>query len=64
MSYHRPFNIVHNKYYDMEVAMLCQEAKLSHSTTVSNDVRHIYEELSKSVREYFQVSHPIFLAVL
>ena len=52
---HRPFNAVHDKYYRLEVELLRPGTLIPHATTVSHDIKHLYVELSKSVRDYFQV---------
>jgi hypothetical protein len=52
----RPFNAVHDKYYHMEVEMLRPGTKIPHATTVSPDIKLLYVELSKTVRDYFKVS--------
>ena len=52
----RPFNAVADKYYKMEVEMLRPGTVILHPTTVSQDIKHLYVELSKTVREYFKVS--------
>lgn len=57
----RPFNAVHNKYYKMEVEMLRPGTVIPHPTTVSLDIKHLYVELSKTVRSYFKVCSVIFV---
>jgi hypothetical protein len=52
---HRPFNSVADKYYKMEVELLRPGTKIPAPTTVSLDIKHLYLELSKGVREYFKV---------
>ena len=52
---HRPFNFVNDKYYHKEVELLRPGTKIPAPTTVSLDIKHIYLELSKTVRMYFKV---------
>jgi hypothetical protein len=62
----RPFNAVTDKYYKMEVEMLRPGTVIPHPTTVSQDIKHLYVELSKTVRQYFKVSiniSPTFLFI-
>jgi len=54
---HRPFNAVHDKYYRMEVELLQPGTVIPHAMTVSHDIKHLYIELSKTVRDYFKVHH-------
>ena len=56
-----PFNAVHDKYYRMEVEMLRPGTKIPHATTVSRNIKFLYVELSKTVRDYFKVSFIIIL---
>jgi hypothetical protein len=56
---HRPFNVVNDKYYKMEVELLRPGTKLPASNTVSLDIKHLYLELSKDVRTYFKVCAPL-----
>jgi len=51
----RPFNMVRDKFYKMEVEMLRPGTHLPHPGTVSKDINHLYQELSKDVRAYFEV---------
>ncbi|EPQ54971.1 hypothetical protein GLOTRDRAFT_24990, partial [Gloeophyllum trabeum ATCC 11539] len=53
-SSYRPFNSVHDPFYVAEVELLRPGTKPPSSSTVSRDVRLIYAEGSKSVREYFK----------
>ena len=59
-----PFNAVTDKYYKMEVEMLRPGTVIPHPTTVSQDIKHLYVELSKTVRKYFKVSINISAAFL
>jgi hypothetical protein len=52
---HRPFNFVNDKYYHKEVELLRPGTKIPTPSTVSLDIKHIYLELSKTVRTYFKV---------
>jgi hypothetical protein len=52
---HRPFNFVNDKYYHKEVELLRPGTKIPAPSTVSLDIKHIYLELSKTVRMYFKV---------
>lgn len=52
----RPFNAVADEDYLGEVQMLRPGAVLPSPITVSRDIRMIYEEMSRKVREYFIVS--------
>lgn len=52
---HRPFNSVNDKYYHKEVELLQPGTKIPAPSTVSLDIKHIYLELSKTVRTYFKV---------
>jgi hypothetical protein len=60
----RPFNAVADKYYKMEVEMLRPGTVIPHPTTVSQDIKHLYVELSKTVRQYFKVRINISSAVI
>jgi hypothetical protein len=60
----RPFNAVTDKYYKMEVEMLRPGTVIPHPTTVSQDIKHLYVELSKTVRQYFKVSINISVTIL
>ncbi|KAJ7189230.1 hypothetical protein C8R46DRAFT_842336, partial [Mycena filopes] len=51
----RPFNIVHDPYYEQEVQLLRPGTTLPSATTVSNDLKVLYLELSKQVKAYFMV---------
>lgn len=53
---HRPFNSVLDEDYQMEVQMLRPGTVLPHPITISRDVRMIYVEMAKKVRDYFKVS--------
>jgi hypothetical protein len=52
---HRPFNAVEDKYYRAEVQLLRPGTDIPTPRTVSNDINHLYLELSKDVRQYFKV---------
>lgn len=52
---HRPFNAVHDTFYQMEVEMLRPGTTLPHRTTISRDIKHLYSELSTVVLKYFKV---------
>ncbi|KAG5649142.1 hypothetical protein H0H81_005989, partial [Sphagnurus paluster] len=51
---HRSFESVADKFYAVEVEMLRPSTSLPHPTTVSRDIKAIYEEGSIGVREYFK----------
>lgn len=51
----RPFNMVTDKYYKMEVDLLRRGTLIPSPNTVSRDIRDLYVELSKDVRDYFVV---------
>jgi len=59
-----PFNAVTDKYYKMEVEMLRPGTIIPHPTTISQDIKHLYVELSKTVRQYFKVSINISVTIL
>jgi hypothetical protein len=46
---HHPFNAVNDKYYKMEVELLCPGTKVPAPKMVSFDIKHLYLELSKDV---------------
>jgi hypothetical protein len=52
---HRPFNVVNDKYYKVEVELLRPGTKIPAPRTVSEDINHLYLELSKTVQDYFKV---------
>jgi hypothetical protein len=52
---HRPFNSILDEDYQMEVQMLRPGTILPHPITVSRDIRTIYVEMAKKVRDYFKV---------
>ena len=58
---HRPFNIVNDKYYRMEIELLRPGTKIPAAKTVLFDIKHLYLELSKDVRTYFKVSVFVYL---
>jgi hypothetical protein len=60
---HRPFNFVLDEDYQAEVQMLCPGTILPSPQTVSRDIKAIYSEMSKNVRNYFSVSCGIFFCV-
>ncbi|KDQ20120.1 hypothetical protein BOTBODRAFT_102100, partial [Botryobasidium botryosum FD-172 SS1] len=53
----RPFNIVNDPYYKMEVELLRPGTIVPHPSTVSRDICAIYSEAAKHVREYFEVGN-------
>jgi hypothetical protein len=53
---HRPFNMVLDAEYAQEVEMLQPGTMIPHPITVSRDIRSIYIEMLKHVREFFGVS--------
>ncbi|KAF6753991.1 hypothetical protein DFP72DRAFT_790364, partial [Ephemerocybe angulata] len=55
----RPFNFVQDPSYRAEVNMLRPGTKIPDPTTISRDVKLLYEELSKHVKQYFKVSNDI-----
>ncbi|KIJ58078.1 hypothetical protein HYDPIDRAFT_59895, partial [Hydnomerulius pinastri MD-312] len=54
-THQRPFNMVNDKYYKMEVQMLRPGTELPHPTTVSKDIKYLYIDLASDVRAYFVV---------
>ncbi|TFK41567.1 hypothetical protein BDQ12DRAFT_565291, partial [Crucibulum laeve] len=52
---HRPFNSVLDEDYQAEVEMLQPGTKLPHPATINNDVKSLYNGLSRHVKSYFQV---------
>ncbi|KAF8239995.1 hypothetical protein L208DRAFT_1235428 [Tricholoma matsutake] len=52
---HRPFNSVLDEDYQAEVEMLQPGTILPSPQTVSCDIKVIYAEMSKNVRNYFMV---------
>jgi len=59
---HRPFNSILDEDYQTEVQMLRPGTVLPHPITVSRDIRVIYVETAKKVRDYFKVDFsPHFL---
>jgi hypothetical protein len=60
---HRPFNSVLDEDYQAEVRMLHPGTILPSPQTVSRDIKAIYSEMSKNVRNYFSVSCDTFLCV-
>jgi hypothetical protein len=52
---HRPFNSVLDEDYQAEVNMLRPGTKLPHPATVSRDIQAIYLDMSKHIRDYFEV---------
>lgn len=57
---HRPFNSVLDEDYQAEVQMLRPGTILPSPQTVSRDIKAIYSEMSKNVRNYFLVSGGVF----
>ncbi|KIK79421.1 hypothetical protein PAXRUDRAFT_161343 [Paxillus rubicundulus Ve08.2h10] len=51
-----PFNMVNDKYYKMEVQMLCPGTELPHTSTVSQDIKDLYTNLALDIQAYFAVS--------
>ncbi|EJC99096.1 uncharacterized protein FOMMEDRAFT_94586 [Fomitiporia mediterranea MF3/22] len=51
----RPFNSVKDKYYGLEVNMLCLGTVVPVPSTILKDIKHIYEGLSVNVCNYFKV---------
>ncbi|KIK75066.1 hypothetical protein PAXRUDRAFT_90816, partial [Paxillus rubicundulus Ve08.2h10] len=54
-THQRPFNMVNDKYYKIEIQMLCPGTELPHPTTVSRDIKDLYTGLAGDVRAYFMV---------
>lgn len=54
---HRPFNSVLDEDYQVEVEMLHPGTILPGPQTVSRDIKSIYAEMSKNVRNYFMVTY-------
>jgi hypothetical protein len=57
---HRPFNSVLDEDYQAEVEMLHPGTILPGPQTVSRDIKSIYAEMSKNVRNYFMVTYILF----
>ena len=57
---HRPFNSVLDEDYQAEVEMLRPGTVLPSPQTVSRDIKSIYLEMSKNVRNYFMVTYGLF----
>ena len=57
---HRPFNSVLDEDYQAEVEMLRPGTILPGPQTVSRDIKSIYAEMSKNVRNYFMVTYILF----
>lgn len=53
---HRPFNIVKDKEYQMEVELLRPGTRIPTAEQISRDTRLLYQSASIRVREYFSVS--------
>jgi hypothetical protein len=53
---HRPFNSVLDEDYQIEVEMLRPGTIIPSPVTVSRDIKAIYVEMSKNVRNHFMVS--------
>lgn len=51
----RPFNMVSDQDYLLEVLLLRPGTKVPSPSTVSCDIRHIYEQMAIHVRNYFSV---------
>ncbi|KAF9039868.1 hypothetical protein BJ165DRAFT_1351691, partial [Panaeolus papilionaceus] len=51
----RPFNMVTDEYYLMEVSLLRPNTIVPGPSTISRDIKLIYLELSKHVKLYFEV---------
>ncbi|TEB27542.1 hypothetical protein FA13DRAFT_1879067 [Coprinellus micaceus] len=56
----RPFNFVQDPLYIAEVNMLRSGTRLPDPTTVSRDVKLLYEQLSTHVSDYFKVIKFLF----
>ena len=54
----RPFSFVQDPLYQAEVEMLRPGTSLPNATTVSRDVKLLYETLSSHVSTYFKVCSP------
>src|SRR5262245_20565383 len=52
-----PFQSVSDPYYIQEVEMLHPRTELPSPSTVSHNVRAIFEDGSNKVKEYFEVAH-------
>ncbi|KAJ6619309.1 hypothetical protein B0H10DRAFT_1793890 [Mycena sp. CBHHK59/15] len=55
-SSHRPFNSILDPFYLEEIRLLRPGTKVPSPQTVSRDVRLLYKEGAKAVKEYFAVS--------
>ncbi|EJC97721.1 uncharacterized protein FOMMEDRAFT_69689, partial [Fomitiporia mediterranea MF3/22] len=53
--YNQPFNFVKDRFYALEVNMLCPGTSLPSPDTVSNDIKSLYQGLSIQVCNYFKV---------
>jgi hypothetical protein len=61
---HRPFNSVLDDDYQAEVEMLRPRTIIPSPQTVSRDIKAMYVEMSKHVRNYFMVCHLYICMVL
>ncbi len=52
----RPFNIVNDQFYEIEVDMLRPGTKLPSANTLSRDTTLLYQEMSREVKNHFSVS--------
>jgi hypothetical protein len=59
----RPINTILDDEYQQEVQMLRPGAGIPHSTTVQEDILHIYNDLSIFVLNYFMVFEFIFIFI-
>ncbi|KAH8104903.1 hypothetical protein DFH11DRAFT_1506471 [Phellopilus nigrolimitatus] len=62
-SDNRPFHALADKHYLMEVEMLRPGTIVPSPSTTSRDINDLYLELSKNVRNYFQVCSSSILFV-
>ena len=57
---HCPFNSVLDEDYQAKVEMLHPGTILPGPQTVSHNIKYIYAEMSKNVRNYFMVTYILF----
>ncbi|KAF8986674.1 hypothetical protein BDQ17DRAFT_1259349 [Cyathus striatus] len=51
----RPFNMVNDKFFQMQVEMLCPGTQLPSHTTIQRDTISLFQLLLLHVQQYFQV---------
>ncbi|KAF9008060.1 hypothetical protein BDQ17DRAFT_1455832 [Cyathus striatus] len=56
-----PFNMVNDKFYQMQVQMLCPGTKLPSHDTIQRDTIYLFKVMSLHVQQYFQVCFIYYL---